>query len=101
MTAPQGWAWALFPLEEGEPETLWTEAVVRRAMELVKKAERSGDYAPIGPVIHWAHIFKSEQGIDGDWPAAINARTGKAIGAARTVAPAALMARFEPAAISK
>lgn len=95
MTAPQGWAWALFPLEEGDRETLRTETVVRRGMALVKEAERSGDYAPIGPVIHWAHIFKSEQGIDGDWPAAVNARTGEAINAARTASPAKLMARLD------
>lgn len=72
-----------------------TDAVVRGALALVEEAKGSGDYAPIGPVIHWAHIFKSEQGIDGDWPAAANARTGEAIGSARTVAPAELMARLD------
>lgn len=78
-----------------DAETLWTDAVVRNAIQLVDEAGQSADYAPIGPVIHWAHIFKSEQGTDGGWPAAVNARTGEPIGAVRTTAPAELMARLD------
>jgi hypothetical protein len=95
VTAPPDWIWSLFPLVGGDTETVNIESVVHRAMELVNEAAHTGDHAPIGPVMHWAHIFKSEQGTNGDWPAKVNGRTGEAVSAVRTVAPAALMARLD------
>lgn len=95
MIAPADWAWSGFPLEGPGDEALSLDAVVDSALIRLDEAERGGDEEPIGPVLHWAHILKTEQGSDGAWPAAVNARTGESIGAARTLAPAVVMARLD------
>ncbi len=68
---------------------------MRVAHERIDRAEKTGDEAHFGPVLHWAHILKAEQEQDGSWPAQINARSGAAIGTARTRAPAGLLARLD------
>jgi hypothetical protein len=93
--APLDWAYALFPLPAEGEESLSIEWLVRLAHERIDRAGEMGDEAHFGPVLHWAHILKSEQGPDGDWPAHLNARTGAAIGAARTRTPAQLLARLD------
>ena len=76
-------------------EKLRLEWVVRIAHERIDRAAETGDEAHTGPVLHWAHILKIEQGPNGDWPTLINARTGAAVGADRTRVPAGLMARLD------
>ena len=95
MEAPLDWAYALFPLQGEGEEILSLEWVARIAHERIDRAEKTGDEAHFGPVLHWAHILKAEQGPEGDWPAQVNARTGAAMGAARTRVPAGLMARLD------
>lgn len=95
MIAPPDWAWARLPLIELNVETLDIAAVVDEGLRLIAEAERTGDESHFGPVMHWAHILKTEQGPDGAWPAAVNARTGEPIGRAKTLAPASLMARLD------
>lgn len=95
MEAPLDWAYALFPLQGEGEELLSLEWVVRVAGERIDRSEETGNEAHFGPVLHWAHILKVEQGPNGDWPAQVNARTGAPIGTARTRAPAGLMARLE------
>jgi len=95
MEAPLDWAYAHFPLQGEGEELLSLEWVVRIAHERIDRAAETGDEEHTGPVLHWAHILKIEQGPNGDWPALINARTGAALGTARTRAPAGLMARLD------
>jgi len=93
--APLGWAYALFPLQGEGDERLSLEWLTGLAHKLIDNAEETGDEAHFGPVLHWAHILKTEQGPDGDWPAQVNARTGAPVGAARTREPARLLARLD------
>lgn len=93
--APAGWVWFSFPLEGGGSETVCLEAVMHAAHDALDEAEASGERDRLGPVLHWAHILKAEQDDEGDWPARVNARTGAAVGPARTRAPVALMERLE------
>ena len=79
--APLGWAYALFPLQGEGEEILSLEWLVSVAHARIDRAQATGDEAHFGPVLHWAHILKAEQGQDGDWPAHVNARTGIAVGA--------------------
>jgi hypothetical protein len=60
----------------------------------VNETEVTGDQTFIAPVLHWAHIFKAEQGVNGDWPAIVNARTGEEVGLERTSAPVKLLKRL-------
>lgn len=93
--APLDWAWGRFPLDAEGEETLLLEHVIQYTDALIAEARRLDDEALIGPIMHWAHILKTEQGPDGAWPSVVNARTGETIGAARTLAPATLMARLD------
>jgi len=93
--APLDWAYALFPLQGEGEESLSLEWVVSVAHKLIDSAQGTGDEAHFGPVLHWAHLLKAEQGPDGDWPASVNARTGAAMGGARFREPARLLARLD------
>jgi hypothetical protein len=93
--APLDWAYANFPLQGDREETLSLEWLVNLAHQLIDLAEQTGNEAHFGPVLHWAHILKSGQGPDGDWPVCVNARTGASVGAARTRKPAELLARLD------
>jgi hypothetical protein len=93
--APLDWAYANFPLPSEGEESLSMEWLVNVAYVLIDRAEETGNEAHFGPVLHWAHILKSEQGPAGDWPALVNARTGAVIGAARTREPGRLLARLD------
>jgi hypothetical protein len=95
MEAPLDWAYGLFPLEREGEENLSLDWVVGIAHERIDRAGETGDETHFGPVLHWAHILKAEQGRDGDWPAVVNARTGAAVGMERTRAPAGLMKRLD------
>jgi hypothetical protein len=95
LIAPPGWVWMGFRISEPSGETLSIAEVVADGLRLIDESERTGDQSHFGPVMHWAHILKTEQGPDGAWPDAVNARTGEPIGTARTHAPATLMARLD------
>jgi hypothetical protein len=95
MIAPWNWAWPGSPMGEETGETLSLEGVAAEGLRRVAEAGRVRDEAAVGPVMHWAHILKTEQGPDGTWPAVVNARTGDTIGWARTTAPADLLARLD------
>jgi hypothetical protein len=75
-------------------ERLSMERLTDYALELLDQAEVSGDESHFGPVLHWAHILSHEQAADGTWPAMADARTGAAVGTARTRRPAALLERL-------
>lgn len=62
--------------------------------EALDQAEAYGDEAPMGPVLHWAHVLKTEQRPDGTWPVWVNARTGQAESQDATRGPAAVMERL-------
>lgn len=94
VTAPNDWYYHLFPLTAEGAETLPLAYVVELAEALIREAERTGDETHFGPVLHWAHLLKCEQGPDGHWPAVVNARTGEALGSERTRRPAELLARL-------
>ncbi len=89
--APEEWAFHNFPLESEEQEELSLESVTEVGLERVALARETGHRPYIGPVVHWAHILKVEQGPNGDWPAVINARTGQPVGERRTRRPAELL----------
>ena len=91
--APPDWYYHLFPLT-GEGEEIEIDAVVRRAHGLINLARESNDQAHLGTVLHWAHLLKADQGKAADWPARVNARTGAALGEARTRSPLSLFARL-------
>ena len=93
-TAPIDWYYHSFPLREAGQEAVSLEWTAALAEGIVDRAEASGDETPLGPVLHWAHLLKAEQGPEGDWPARVNARTGAAIGSERTRAPARLLERL-------
>jgi len=92
MNAPNDWYYHLFPLQGEENEALSLDWVVETALQLIDRTRATGDEAHFGPTLHWAHLLKTEQGPDGDWPAVVNARTGAPLGPARTRAPATLLA---------
>jgi hypothetical protein len=93
--APLDWAYAHFPLQREDDPILSLEWVVSEALVRIDRAEQTGDETHFGPVLHWAHILKAEQSPEGDWPSLVEARTGAAVGTARTRSPAALMARLD------
>lgn len=72
-----------------------TDWVIHVSNHLLHRAAVEEDDAVFGPVLHWAHLLKVEQGPQGDWPAHFNARTGTPIGAARTRTPGALFDRLD------
>lgn len=94
VPAPTTWPYALFPLREADDPRLEMERVTEIALGLVDRAEATGDAAEAGSVLHWAHMLKIEQGPEGDWPAAVDARSGAALGAERTRMPAELLRRL-------
>ena len=94
FTAPNEWYFHLFPLTAEREEILPLDYVTDRGLELVSETERTGDHAHLGPPLHWAHLLKYELGPGRDWPAVINARTGEAIGEARTRRPVELLAKL-------
>lgn len=91
--APPDWFYSGMPLTEpgGEIVTLETALQVLHA-----QADRvtESDTSPLGGVLHVAHLLKSEQGADGQWPDTLNARTGRAVGSGRTAAPVTLLRRL-------
>lgn len=88
--APSDWAYHGFPVERGEELSL--DDVALQGIERITRADATGEYTLIGPVLHWAHRFVSSQGSDGGWPAAVNARTGELLGERRTWLPSRMLA---------
>ncbi|HEY3267431.1 MAG TPA: hypothetical protein VGM37_10920 [Armatimonadota bacterium] len=94
MLAPLSYRYFLFPLDADGEDAITLERLCRHANALIDSAQAEADETHFGPVLHWAHILKTERGPDGAWPAAVNARTGEPIGPERTTAPAQLLARL-------
>ena len=91
VRAPSDWYYHRFPLPHANNEVITLDWVVAVAEELLERAARTGDEAHSGPVLHWAHLLKVAQDAGGDWPGAVNARTGAAVGTTRTRSPARLL----------
>lgn len=92
--APLDWYYHGFPLQCEGQEALSLDWVAAVANHLMDRAAETGDESCFGPVPHWAHLLKVEQGPEGDWPAAVNARTGQPAGPERTFGPALVLARL-------
>jgi hypothetical protein len=92
--APSNWRYHSFPLPDEDTEVISLAGVAKLGHELMDRAEATGNQAHFGPVPHWAHLLKIEQGPDGDWPLRVNAKTGEPVGEERTCAPADLLARL-------
>jgi hypothetical protein len=92
--APSNWHYHSFPLPDEDTEVISLGWVAELGHKLMDRAETTGDQAHFGPVPHWAHLLKIEQGPEGDWPLQVNARTGEAVGEERTCAPADLLERL-------
>jgi len=84
------WRYAGMPLASADEEVADLDAAVATMLRALDGLT-PGDRSPLGPLLHVAHILKSEQGPDGLWPARINARTGEAIGRERTSSPVELL----------
>lgn len=91
VQAPCDWHYHLFPLPYASSEVITLDWVVAVAEDLLELAALTGDAAQVGPVLHWAHLLKIAQDAGSDWPAEVNARTGAAVGMARTRSPARLL----------
>jgi hypothetical protein len=92
--APVDWCYHGFPLISEGHEALTLDWVVDTAEKLIDIAEVTGDEAPFGPTLHWAHRLRIEQDADGAWPAVVNARTGDPIDTGRTRRPARFLRRL-------
>jgi hypothetical protein len=91
--SPPDWACSLFPLIGPQVEIVPLAYVVAVLHARIAAATES-DTSPLGGVLHVAHLFKSQQGRDGTWPETLNARTGEAVGAGRTIAPVSVFRRL-------
>lgn len=98
--APSDWYYPLFPLSAVSEEEVSLDWLVEQAASRLKQAQDADERAYLGPVLHWAHLLKFEQGPEGDWPALVNARTGTAVGEKRTRAPGELMAALAECLLS-
>ena len=93
-SVPPDWYYHGFPLPSAGDEALSLDWVTEVALRRMDEAAATGDEAHFGPVLHWAHILRQEQGPDGDWPRSVNTRTGDPIGEERTRRPADLLQRL-------
>lgn len=91
--APPEWAYNCFPLPNPEAEVVTLEFVIA-AMQAQVDVCTECDWAPLGRVLHVAHMLVCHQGGDGLWATALNARTGEDIGDERTSAPLPLFRRL-------
>ncbi|HZP80314.1 MAG TPA: hypothetical protein VFB21_01630, partial [Chthonomonadaceae bacterium] len=91
--APPDWYYSGMPLAGPDEEIVTLETALN---VLHAQADRvtERDTSPLGGVLHVAHLLKSEQGADGQWPDTLNARTGQAVGSGRTIAPVTLFRRL-------
>jgi hypothetical protein len=91
---PPDWRYHRFPIPDDETEEILLVEVSRLGLEMIDLGEKAGDQEFFGRVPHWAHLLKCEQSPSGDWPARVNARTGRPLGDERTRKPAELLARL-------
>lgn len=94
VRADPEWAYSLFPLPHEAAEALSLEWVAQVGEELLDRAAATDDQSHFGPVLHWAHLLKTAQQPQGDWPLHINPRTGECLGPERTRTPARLLERL-------
>jgi hypothetical protein len=91
--APSDWFYSGMPLT-GPDEEIVTLGTALQVLHAQADRVTESDTSPLGGVLHVAHLLKSEQGADGQWPEAVNARTGRAVGSGRTIAPVTLLRRL-------
>lgn len=91
--APPEWFYSGMPLT-GPGEEIVTLETALQVLHAQADRVTESDTSPLGGVLHVAHLLKSEQGTDGQWPEAVNARTGRAVGNGRTIAPVTLLRRL-------
>jgi hypothetical protein len=92
--SPPEWLYPYFPLTGPEDECLSMETIVAVLHARIDTITEN-DTSPLGSVLHVAHLLKSEQGTDGRWPEIVNARTGQAVGAGRTIVPVSVLRRLD------
>lgn len=86
--APPEWFYSLAPLDDGA-EDLDIDCLIAK-LDARIAAHLRGEEIDIARALHVCHVLKAEQGEDGRWAAVVNARTGEAIGSARTLSPVPL-----------
>lgn len=90
---PPEWVYNRFPQSAPEAEIVSLDEVIV-AMQAELDACTEWDSAPLGRVLHVAHMLVSHQGADGLWALTFNLRTGEEIGKERSRAPLPLMRRL-------
>lgn len=91
--SPPEWSCNCFPLSAPDAETIELDWLVQTLNALADTVTEA-DTAPLGKVLHVAHILKTMQGSDGKWPHCFNARTGDATDNTRSTEPLALFRRL-------
>jgi len=87
--APPEWTLCGFPLTGPDIAEVRLDTVTAVLLQLAATISEA-DSVALGPAMHVAHMLVTRQGIDGRWPARLDARTGAALSNARTYAPIAL-----------
>jgi len=90
---PPEWVYNRFPMPNPETEVVTLDYVIT-VMQAAVDACTEWDTAPLGRVLHVAHMLVSHQGADGLWAATWNLRTGEEIGGERSSAPLPLFRRL-------
>ncbi len=91
--SPPEWTLCGFPLETAGQEPILLAAALDTLHRLADTIT-DADSTALGPAMHVAHMLVSRQGADGQWPAAMNARTGDTLSGERTDAPLRLYERL-------
>ncbi len=90
---PPGWVYNCFPLPAPDTEVVTLDYIVAAMYAEIDRCTE-WDSAPLGRVLHVAHMLVSYQGADGLWAAALNLRTGEEKTLARSHAPRDFMRRL-------
>lgn len=90
---PPEWVYNRFPMPTPETEEVTLDYVIAAAQAETDTCTE-WDTAPLGRVLHIAHMLVSHQGADGLWAATWNLRTGEEIGVERSSAPLPLFRRL-------
>jgi hypothetical protein len=93
LKTPPEWVCNGFPRTEENAEVTALEDLIATLNALVDTVTEA-DSSALGTVLHVAHILVTLQGEDGRWPAVLNLRTGKPVGAQRSCAPVPLFHRL-------
>jgi len=101
---PPEWVYNIFPLpvsnsHPSQSKGIATTEVV--SMEFLLEVMGAGidgctewDSAPLGPILHMAHMLVAHQGSDGLWASALNLRTGDDATDERTGSPVDIFDRL-------